>query len=214
MKHLVIIGAGEFGRELYWHAQNSVGYGETFDIKGYIDDDPYDPDSEKYKKLSAPWLSGIADYNIEENDVFICAVGAADAREKTVNIIREKGGEFISVINNTSVIHGNVRIGEGSFIGPYTVIGDSVEIGNHVMLNTHSSIGHDAVLGDYTCVMSFVDITGCCIIGKKVYLASGCRMTPSTHIGDGAYVGIGSVVLRKVKAGSKVFGNPARAIDL
>ena len=107
-----------------------------------------------------------------------------------------------------------MKIGKGVFIGPYTVIGDNVTLNDHVMINTHSSIGHDAVLDKYTCVMSYVDITGYCQIGKKVFLASGCRMTPSTKIGDGAYVGIGSVVLRKVIAGVKVFGNPARAVDL
>ena len=39
-------------------------------------------------------------------------------------------------------------------------------------------------------------------------------MTPSTKIGDGAYVGIGSVVLRRVKPGVKVFGNPAKVVDI
>ena len=213
MKHLVIIGAGELGRELYWHAQESKGYNTDFDIKGYIDDD-YSPDSERYCNLQKPLISSIDDYTVETNDVFICAVGTVNGREATVEKIKNKGGEFISIINRTSLIQGNVRIGEGVFIGPYTVIGDSVTIGNHVMLNTHSSIGHDAILQDYTCVMSYVDITGCCQIGRKVFLASGCRMTPSTRIGDGAYVGIGSVVLRRVKPGVKVFGNPAKVVDI
>ena len=213
MKHLVIIGAGEFGREIYWHAKMSIGYGKEFDIKGYIDDD-FQPAVEKYQNLQKPLLSSIDDYRIEKDDVFICAVGSIKGREICVNKMKRKDAPFISIINRTSLIQGNVSIGEGSFIGPYTVIGDNVKIGNHVMLNTHSSIGHDAVLGDFTCVMSFVDITGCCNIGKKVFLASGCRMTPSTKIGDSAYVGIGSVVLRRVKSGVKVFGNPAKPIDI
>ena len=213
MKHLVIIGAGELGRELYWHAQESKGYNTEFDIKGYIDDN-YMPASERYAHLQKPLISSIDDYSIQPDDVFICAVGSVNGRETTVNKIKAKDGVFINLINRTSLIQGNVTIGEGVFIGPYTVIGDSVIIGNHVMLNTHTSIGHDAVLGDYTCAMSFVDITGCCQIGRKVFLASGCRMTPSSKIGDGAYVGIGSVVLRRVKPGGKVFGNPARPVDL
>lgn len=213
MKHLVIIGAGELGRELYWHAQESKGYGTEFDIKGYIDDD-FHPEEERYKNLQKPLISSIDSYVPETDDVFICAVGSANGREATVKKIMAKGGHFISIINRTSMIHGTVKIGEGVFIGPYTVIGDNVTIEDHVMLNTHSSIGHDAVLGEYTCVMSFVDITGHCQIGRKVFLASGCRMTPSTKIGEGAYVGIGSVVIRRVKAGTKVFGNPARPIDL
>lgn len=213
MKHLIIIGAGELGRELFWHARESIGFGEEYDIKGYLDDD-FDPHSQRYAYLQRPLLSSIDDYQVQKDDVFICAVGSAKGREATVKKIRMKGGQFLSVINRTSLIQGSARIGEGVFIGPYTVIGDRAALKDHAMLNTHSSIGHDAVIGEYTCVMSYVDITGCCQIGKKVFLASGCRMTPSTRIGDGAYVGIGSVVLRSVKAGAKVFGNPARAVDL
>ncbi len=213
MKHLVIIGAGAFSRELYWHIQDSIGYGNEFDVKGYIDDD-FDLRAEKYKHLQKPLLSSIDDYTITDDDVFICAIGTVSGRESVVRKIEEKGGKFISIIHRTAVIQGTVHIGDGVFIGPYTVIGDNVTLKNHVMLNTHSSIGHDAVLEEYTCVMSYVDITGYCHIGKKVFLASGCRMTPSTKIGDGAYVGIGSVVLRKVKAGTKVFGNPAKAVDI
>lgn len=213
MKHLVIIGAGELGRELYWHAQESKGFGTEFDIKGYIDDD-FDPLSHRYSNLQKSLMSSIDGYEVQKDDVFICAVGSVNGREATVKKIKDKQGKFIPIINRSSLIQGNVTLGEGVFIGPYTVIGDSVTLGNHVMLNTHSSIGHDAVLQDYTCVMSYVDITGCCQIGKKVFLASGCRMTPSTKIGDGAYVGIGSVVLRRVKPGVKVFGNPAKVVDI
>lgn len=212
MKHLVIIGAGEFGRELFWHAQESIGYGKDFDIKGFIDDD-FEPEAEKYKNLKKPLISSIDAYQIEEDDVFICAVGSVNGREITVGKMKNKGATFISLINRTSLIQGNVSIGEGVVIGPFTGIGDSVQIGNHVMLNTHSAIGHDAIIGDFTCIMSYVDITGCCNIGKKVFLASGCHMTPGTVIGDEAYVGIGSVVIRKVKAGTKVFGNPAKLMD-
>ena len=37
MKHLVIIGAGGYGREMYGAALGSVGYGTEFDVKGYLD---------------------------------------------------------------------------------------------------------------------------------------------------------------------------------
>ena len=38
MKHLIIIGAGGMGRTMYSNALESIGFGETFDIKGFIDD--------------------------------------------------------------------------------------------------------------------------------------------------------------------------------
>ena len=38
MRHLVIVGAGGFGRELYGAALESVGYGTEFDVKGFLDE--------------------------------------------------------------------------------------------------------------------------------------------------------------------------------
>ena len=168
MKHLVIIGAGELGRELYWHAKAAFGYGSEFDIKGFIDDD-YDPKAPKYQTLEKSLLSSIDEYVIDSEDVFICAIGSVNGREVTVNKIKNKGGEFITIRHRTSIIQGNVEIGEGLFMGPFTIIGDGAKIGNHIMVNTHSAIGHDVIIGDYTCIMSYVDVTGCSHIGSKFF---------------------------------------------
>lgn len=211
MKHLVIAGAGKLGRELYWNIQSSVGYGVEFDIKGYIVD--CDPEDESLKLLCAPVIGDTHNYCIQDDDVFICAIGSCDGRAAVAERLSQRGAEFINIIHNTAIVQGQVKLGRGIILGPYTVVGDSVTIGNHVMLNTHSAVGHDTIIGDYTCAMSFVDITGCCKIGKRVYFGSGARMVPGSIIEDNAFVGIGSVVLRRVKAGRKVFGNPAKTID-
>ena len=47
-------------------------------------------------------------------------------------------------------------------------------------------------------------------VGSMVYMGCGVLVAPSKIIGDGATVGIGSVVISNVKAGTKVFGNPAK----
>ena len=39
MKNLIIIGAGGFAREIYWHAQKSIGFGVEWRIKGFLDGD-------------------------------------------------------------------------------------------------------------------------------------------------------------------------------
>ena len=38
MKGLIIIGAGGMGRTVYDNAMECIGYGDTFHIKGFIDD--------------------------------------------------------------------------------------------------------------------------------------------------------------------------------
>ena len=209
MKHLIIVGAGEFGRELYWTIQGSLGFGKDYDIKGFIDDD----DSEdKIKLLSAPFLGKISEYVIEDSDVFTCAIASPNPREIVINRMLQNGAEFINIIHSSSIIHGTVRLGKGIIISPFICIGDASSIGDFVIINGFSSIGHDCLVGDYSCIMSHCDITGHSQIGRKVFIGGGARTVPGAKIGDEAYVGAGSVILRRVKPGSKVFGNPAKEI--
>ena len=206
MEHLVIAGAGAMGRELYWNAISS----KAFDIKGYIDD----MSDEAQENLQKPFLGSIDEYKIQKEDVFICAIGNTKARENVVEKLKKKEAKFLSLIHNTAILQGNISLGTGIYLGPFTVIGDHACLGDHVMLNTHSAIGHDAIIGEYTCIMSYVDITGGCKLGKRVFLGSGSRMVPNSKIGDDAYIGVGSVVLRRVQEGKKVFGNPAKIYEI
>ena len=49
-------------------------------------------------------------------------------------------------------------------------------------------------------------------IGKRVFLAAGVSLAQDVTIGDDAYIGLGSVVLKDIKEGMRVFGNPARVM--
>ncbi len=57
MKDLIIIGVGGFAREVYWHAQNSIGYRTEWDIKGFLDGDVILSEKE-YNKLPLRVLGG------------------------------------------------------------------------------------------------------------------------------------------------------------
>ena len=206
MKHLVIAGAGEFGRELYWTIKGANGYGTEFDIKGYLDDAP---EPEKVAKLQKPLLGSTKEYQISEDDVFTCAIANPAAREVVIQKLLDKGAKFISIVHKTAIIHGSVNLGKGMVVCPFTVIGDSSVIGDYVVLNGFSAIGHDCVVGEYTCMMSHVDVTGHANVGRRVFIGGGAGTVPGVKIGDDAYIGAGSVVLKKVNPGIKVFGNPA-----
>ena len=49
-------------------------------------------------------------------------------------------------------------------------------------------------------------------IGRNVWIGGQAIILPGVEIGDDAVIGAGSVVTRDVPAGSRVAGNPARAI--
>ena len=205
MKNLIIVGAGEFGRELYWTILESIGYSTEFEVKGYLDDG----EPAAFTKLQRPLLGTTQGYEMEKDDVFTCAVANPLNRQRIVDYMLSRGAEFVDIIHKTAIIQGSVQHGEGLIMCPFTALGDSSVIGNHVMINTFSAVGHDSRVDDFTCIMAHCDITGHANIGKRVFIGGGAGTVPYVNIGDDAYVGAGSIVLRKVKPGVKVFGNPA-----
>ena len=120
MKHLIIIGVGGFARELFWNAHDSVGYGMDWDIKGFLDGD-VELAAEEYEKLPLPVLGDVDSYVIQTNDCFICAIGSPKVKEKLVQRILVRGGEFINVIHNTSIVHPTVQMGRGNILCPLVI---------------------------------------------------------------------------------------------
>lgn len=208
MKNLIIIGVGGFAREIYWHAQKSIGYGVEWRIKGFLDGD-IKLAAEEYELLPDKVLGDVESYEICADDVFTCAVGTPYARKILAEKISARGGQFINLISTLAYVMPTVKLGRGVIICPYANIGDNAELDDLVAVNDLSIIGHDAQIGKFSCVMPHADVAGKCKIGAEVFIGSGAIILPKAKIGDGATVGAGSVVLKKVRAGAKVFGNPA-----
>lgn len=210
MKNLIIIGAGGFAREVYWHAQMASGFDSNWTIKGFLDGD-LKLSAEEYAKLpgDVTMLGNVDGYEIEPDDVFTCAVGTPEVRKKLIGKILSRGGQFINIISEYAKILPAAKIGNGIIVGLNSGVSDHVEIGDFAVLNNVTTIGHDVKIGKYTCIMSQVDVGGGAQIGDEVFVGTHATIMPNAKIGNGAYVGAGSVVLRKVHAGTKVFGNTA-----
>ena len=210
MKNLILIGAGAFARELFWHAKKSVGYGVEWTIKGCIDGD-VKLEADEYARLpeGLPVLGDVDNYEICADDVFACAVGTPKARKILSEKILACGGEFINIVSTLAYVMPTVKIGRGVIISPHTDIGDGATLEDFVATNAMTIIGHDATVGKFTCIMPHANIAGKSKIGSEVFIGSGAIILPKAKVDDGATVGAGSVVLKRVKAGTKVFGNPA-----
>lgn len=212
LKNLLIVGTGDFAREVYWHAQNSIGYGEDYMIKGFLEGN-IPLQKESYKMLPLPVFENVSNYVIQEGDVFVIAIANTSAKAAIAEILEAKNAQFINIVHKTAMVADDAKIGKDIILCQFTTVSSNVEIRDHVMLNAYTSLGHDAVLGKYSSCMGHVDITGHVVVGEGTYWGSGSRALPSSKIGDYAKVGAGSVVLRKVKAGQTVFGVPAVSIN-
>ena len=208
MKNLIIIGAGGFGRTLYSNAIESVGYGENFVVKGFIDDNLLALDGfPNYP----PVIGSIRDYQPQPDDVFVSSIGGASRRPCMEEIIR-RGGEFMELIHQTARIYTNAKLGKGNFIGAYTVIGNDAEIGDYNMIQSYTVIGHDAKIGSWNRIDTHVTCVGGIVIEDEVNIHTSAVISHKVRVETGAHVGALSFVIRKVKAGTTVMGNPAKKL--
>lgn len=207
MRNLYIVGAGGFGREVYCWLHDMSDAGRDWEFGGFLDDNPAALGDFNYEKGV---VSSIKDFVPTAGDLFVCGIGAVPTKRNICQPLIDRGAQFLTVVHPSVVMGENVQLGEGVVLCPGVILTCDISIGDMVMINCHSSAGHDVSVGAWSTISGHCDLTGHTKLGRGVFFGSGARIIPEKTIGDDAFVGAGSVVIRSVAAGQKVFGSPAR----
>ena len=198
--NLIIIGARAMGRETCAYAQEM-----GLSVKGFLDS--------KADALAGfpgypPVLAAVEDYQVANEDVFVCALGDPEYKQRYVDIIVAKGGRFVSVIHPTAYLGRNVKIGDGSIICPNATITNDTILGEHVILNVGASINHDNRIGAFSTICPGCRLAGRVTIGKYVFIGTGALLIPNVSLGDNVYVAAGATVTKSFETG-RLMGVPA-----
>lgn len=209
MKDLIIVGASGFGREVLSIAEEINKNSHKWNIKGFIDDnlnalEGVDCD---YKILGR-----IYEWQPNEKEEFACALAFPNVKKRIVELLKAKNAQFATLVHPKALVNSHCTIKEGAIITTNSSISDNATVGMFATI-LGSIVAHDACIGDYSTLSGRCSVNGHVKVGSMVYMGCGVLVAPSKTIGDGATVGIGSVVISNVKAGTKVFGNPAKRMD-
>ena len=191
-----IIGAGGFGREVYW----SLNPIERNNTVFFVNDEYFDGVD--------PLVLPLSKFNPLEYEVVI-AIADSNARQKIVESL-PKGTKFFTHIHFSAQIHGeDVEIGEGSIICAGTIITTNVKIGKHSHLNLITTIGHDCVIGDYFTTAPGVQISGNETIGNRVYFGTRSCVKQKITICDDVIIGMNTGVVKNITESGTYIGTPA-----
>ena len=212
MKHLIIIGARGWGREVLGMARKFPQFKDgVYDIKGFLDDK-----ADAFNGLRGdfpPILGAVETYKPQEDDVFICALGDCKYRRKYAEMILAKGGVFISLIHPDSMVSRYAKIGQGVIVCNWCSISNNVDIGDFTMVHAFTTMGHDVKIGAYNSIESYCFFGGYSQTGEGTTFHVRSSIIPHKSVGSNCSVGFGSVVMRNFGDNLHLFGNPAKKLD-
>ncbi len=210
MKNLIIIGARGFGREVYDLATQCSGYNIEYVIKGFLDDKMDALNGfENYPQI----ISSVEDYEIQENDIFVCALGTVKWKKYYAELILEKGGSFINLIHPSTKLNTNVCVGIGLIVFMYANISNDCIIEDFVTIQGYVGLGHDTKIKKWAHLSSYSFTGGFVILEEESTLNTRATILPHITVRKGATVGASSLVIKNVKEHTTVFGVPAKKLD-
>ena len=207
-KGIVIVGTDGAGREAHQYVIDALGDDPAYYVKGFLDDSP--TELEPFG-IEEPLLGSTHDYRADPDDRVVIACGNPANRRKMAERLEANGAEFMSVVHPLAYVAPTATIGVGCILAPYTTVGARVRMGDHCVLWFYASIGHDASVGDCCRFSPFAVTNGGSVLEDEVFLGAHAVVNPDQVVGAGSRVAAGSVVYRRVPAGSIVSGNPAKA---
>ena len=211
MKKIVIVCAGDFGRELVWLIEDINAKDPTYEILGLLDDDE-NKNGEDINGYKCIGKIGLLSELAKEQD--ICAVIATQSSQYRKKFVEENPDfhYWETLIHPSANISSRAMIGKGCIICANCCISVDSVIGNHCIFNIGTTIGHDCVIQDYVSLMSGTVISGHVSISEGAYCGSNSTVIPGRRIGKYSTVGAGSVVIRNVKDNITVMGVPAKTV--
>jgi len=217
-KYLVVLGAGGFAREMYWHIQGAYPGARVV----FVDDVP---EGEKEIAIGGKVIPVVKDWDVDAISLdgesagaarfqeFVLGVGDPQTKKHLVEKARASGLKPApTVVHPLALIQDpGCRIGVGGVITPGCVLTTNVTLGDFVLLNLNTTIGHDAVLGDYVTVNPGCQISGNVTIGEGASLGTGTVTREKVTIAPGVITGAQACIVKDIdEPNVTVMGVPAK----
>jgi len=185
MKNIVIIGAGDLGKEVVWLIEDINRRSPTYLILGFLDDDIGKTQKEFFGYRVLGTTRQLTELGEKMNFGAVLAIQNEQARRKIVEA-NPAFREWENIIHPSAVIADSVSYGKGNIFFPQTVCSVDSRMGSFGLYYLHSSVGNDCRIGDYVSVMLNTSVSDHAEIGD------GSHLGADTHVPQGAKLGAGT----------------------
>lgn len=211
MKDLLIIGAGNFGREVAQLVRDINRDKARWNLLGYIDET-----SEKHNTVinNTPVLGGpewLEKNNGSKIDA-VFAIGNPKDKYMLIRKLKNFNLDFPNLIHPNVLRNDYINMGYGNIICSGCFLSVNISIGSHVSINPGCGIGHDTVISDYSTLYWNVTLSGNVRIGEGCEIGSKAAVIPTKSVGGWSVIGAGAVVTADLPGNCTAVGVPAKPI--
>lgn len=201
---LLIIGASGHGKVV---ADIALQMNKWQDI-AFLDDD------EGIKSAMGLEVIGTSDdvfTHFNKYEIFV-GIGNNATRQRIHEMLETIGASIPVLIHPNAVIGNKVEIGNGTAVMAGAVVNCCTKIGKSCIINTGSTIDHDNCIKDFVHISPGVHLAGTVKIGQGSWLGIGSVVSNNITITNGCKVGAGSVVVKDITEPGVYVGVPVRKI--
>lgn len=184
MKNIVIIGAGDLGKELVWLIEDINKRQPTYLILGFLDDDL---NKDTYSFYGYRVLGGtdrLEELNRKMPFSAVLAIRDGSVRRK---LVEDHPGfdNWETIIHPTAVIASSTKIGKGCIFFPQVTVSVDTYLGNFGLLYIHSTVCNDCWIGNYVSIMANASISEHVEIAGQSLIPANSSIEPHIKQGKG-----------------------------
>ena len=211
MKKLVIVGAGDFGREVSWVAERINAQTPVWELLGFEDDGAavQGRTVDGYPVLGpVSWLEAVTD-----ELYVVCSIGTGRVRKQVMErVLANPHLRPAVLIDPAAIVGRNAQVGPGCVVCAGTVLAISSRLEAHTIVNLNCTVGHDTVLEPYCTVHPGSNLSGRVHVGACTDIGTGTKIIQGLAVCPGCTLGAGTVVVRDITEPGTYAGVPARRI--
>lgn len=211
MKKLVIVGAGDFGREVSWVAERINAVHPIWELLGFVDDNAAVQGQaiDGYSVLGPiSWLD-----TITEELYVVCSIGTGRVRKTVMErVLKNPRLHAATLIDPAAIVGRNVCVEEGCVVCAGTVLTVAVHLKAQTIVNLNCTIGHDTVLEPFCTVHPGSNLSGKVHIGQCTDIGTGTKAIQGLTVCPNCILGAGAVVVRDITEPGTYVGAPVRKV--
>lgn len=207
IKKLVIVGAGDLGQLIAFHALESKQY----EFIGFYDDTRDVGTETEFGTIIGHIPNILNDYKKYHFEEIIIGIGYKHLKFKQ-QLFETLVDEipFATIIHKSANIASNCKIGKGTVILSGCNLDKGVIIGDNTFLNIGCTIAHDSIIESHCFLAPGVIVAGFVEIQKRGFIGIGTTIINNINICEDVQTGGGSVIIKNISEPGIYIGAPAK----